>query len=129
MCQSFYSKAQRYLGVPFRPQGREPAAGLDCIGLALLVFDIPAAAVPKAYRIGDRHCLSGISRALGLCFEMISEGAGRSGDLLLIEIDRGRPHFAVRGPASHIHAHAGLRRIVETPGMPAEATRTFRRRN
>lgn len=124
---AFFKKARDFLGVPFRPQGRDPLVGLDCVGLTMLVFDIPVQKIPFRYRISQRQCMNAIVEQLGKYFDEVAKVDSVSGDLLLIEVGEGRAHFAVRGAGSHIHAHAGLSRIVESPGMPREATRSFRR--
>ena len=42
-------------------------------------------------------------------------GEGRAGDVALILFDAGQFHLGLIGPESLVHAHAGLRRVVETP--------------
>jgi fructose 1,6-bisphosphatase len=37
------------------------------------------------------------------------------GDVALIALPAGQYHLGVIGPASMVHAHAGLRRVVESP--------------
>ena len=44
-----------------------------------------------------------------------------AGDLLLIAAGPGQLHLAVWTGAGIVQAHAGLRRVVETPGWPGEA--------
>jgi hypothetical protein len=39
----------------------------------------------------------------------------RDGDVALIALAAGQFHLGVMGAASFVHAHAGLRRVVETP--------------
>jgi hypothetical protein len=39
----------------------------------------------------------------------------RTGNVALIALAAGQYHLGLIGPASLIHAHAGLRRVVETP--------------
>ena len=39
----------------------------------------------------------------------------RDGDVALMAVAAGQFHLGVMGPASFVHAHAGLRRVVETP--------------
>ncbi len=46
------------------------------------------------------------------------QGPPQTGDIALITCGHGQYHVALLGPDSHIHAHAGLRRVVETPGWP-----------
>jgi hypothetical protein len=45
--------------------------------------------------------------------------AAYPGDLLAVEVAPGRPHLAVLTEHGGVHAHAGLRRVVEGPIDPA----------
>ena len=45
--------------------------------------------------------------------------AARVGDVALIALPARQFHLALIGPAGIVHAHAGLRRVVEAPFDPA----------
>lgn len=103
------------LDVPFRPQGCDPATGLDCVGL-----------VWAAYRAAGRELvrpqgypLRGWTR-VRIEAALVAAGFGpvvgaHIGDVALIAFAAAQFHLGLIGPASLIHAHAGLRRVVETP--------------
>ncbi len=114
--------ARSLLGTRFRLHGRDPASGLDCIGLVLLAH---ARAGVRLTTLGlsDDYSLRGSSRAVleaGLRQAGLipRTGAPQPGDVALITCGHAQYHLAILGSSSHIHAHAGLRRVVETPGWP-----------
>lgn len=51
----------------------------------------------------------------------LGEAAGAivPGDVLLLRVGPTQHHCAIATHAGHVHAHAGLRRVVVTPGTPA----------
>ena len=114
--------ARTLLGTRFRLHGRDPTSGLDCIGLVLLAH---ARAGVRLYTVGlsDDYSLRGTKRAVleaGLKAAGLipRTGAPQPGDVALIDCGHAQHHLAILGKESHIHAHAGLRRVVETPGWP-----------
>ena len=116
MRADYAARARALAGTRFRLQGRD-ASGLDCVGLAMATYGIPADAVRRNYRLKGDH-RSEIERALKAGFRRIGERDARPGDLLLLLVARDRLHLAVRTDDGFVHAHAGLRRVVETPGFP-----------
>ena len=115
MNDQFVAPARALVGCRFRPQGRSPELGLDCIGLACAVYGIPAEMVPRDYRLrGDFR--DRIERELAARFRRV--WALRPGDLLLLSVAVDQLHLAVRTDLGFVHADAGLRKVVETPGSP-----------
>lgn len=82
------ARARRLIGVRFRAQGRDPAFGVDCVGLV-------------AAALGLRRC-----------------GNPRAGDVALFETGPGQLHLGVLTGAGVIHADARAGRVVERPGVP-----------
>lgn len=107
------------IGTPFRPQGRMPGLGLDCIGVA----EVAARAAGIRVRAPADYALSGdpcdrIERfiaALGL--EAVVPASAAPGDLILMATGETQKHLAVLTPQGFVHAHLALRRVVETPGQ------------
>lgn len=105
------------VGTRFRLHGRDPASGLDCVGLALSC--LAEAGRPLAFpaHYGLRN--TDISALLALSERVDGiHGAPpyRPGDILLTRPGPAQHHLLVAlGPASFVHAHASLRRVVETP--------------
>lgn len=106
--------AREAVGAPFRLQGRDPSAGLDCVGVVALALRAGGheGPIPSGYdlRCGDaaryRSCWAGLSGADGR----------RTGDVLLCLAGPRQLHLAIRTAAGFVHADAGLRRVVERPG-------------
>ena len=111
------TRALALVGVPFRPQGRDAQLGLDCIGLCLAAYRIPADLVRRDYRIrGDHRCE--VMTSLPDWFRRIGHRQMRAGDLLLLAVAEDQLHLAVRTTQGFVHADARLRRVVHTPGDP-----------
>jgi lipoprotein Spr len=115
----FAERACALVGTPFRPQGR-CARGLDCVGVAIATFDLPSEAVPRNYRLRGEH-IDQMRDHLRRYFRHVPLTWLRAGDLMLMRVSDDQLHLGVRTAAGFVHAHAGLRRVVETPGMPAWA--------
>ncbi len=111
------NRARSLVGVHFRPQGREVGLGLDCVGLVLEVFGIPAATVRRDYRL-RRHSQAELDRELCRFFDRLSADRRQSGDVLLCVVAPGQAHLAIECGASFVHADGRLRKVVETPGQP-----------
>lgn len=107
--------ARRLVGVRFRLHGRDPAHGLDCVGLAALAHG--CAAVPTGYplRGGDPESFAATIRALGF---VRRRATLRAGDLLLLRPGPMQLHLGLWTGTTLIHADAGIGRVVETPGGP-----------
>ena len=108
--------ARALIGTPFRLQGRG-RDGLDCIGLIAVVHGLHAEA-PRSYALRgtpsdqamemlDRHFI----RRLAM--------APQVADILLLQPGLDQLHLGLWTGTGLVHAHAGLRRVVETPGLPA----------
>lgn len=109
-------RALALAGVPFRPQGRD-RSGMDCVGLCLATYRIPAEQVRRDYRIRGNHQRE-VMASLLKWFRRVGEREGRAGDLLLLAVATDQLHLAVRTADGFVHADAGLRRVVHTPGDP-----------
>jgi cell wall-associated NlpC family hydrolase len=109
--------AERLVGVPFRLHGRDPARGLDCVGLvaaALAQVGRPVFA-PAGYRLRQ----VAIGRLLDAAARSgLEETAGtiEPGDVLLVRPGPAQHHLVIAATdGGFVHAHAGLGRIVLTP--------------
>ncbi|MBN8839717.1 MAG: peptidoglycan endopeptidase [Sphingomonadales bacterium] len=107
--------ARATIGARFRPHGRDPALGLDCVGVA--VWALAAGGwhgrVPAGYALAAGAAAVAPEMLDGL---VACDGAA-AGDLLLCRAGGGL-HLAIRTEAGVVHADAGLRRVVERPGAP-----------
>ena len=101
------------VGVPFRLHGRDPVTGLDCVGVAALVFGVRE--VPRGYsvRTADGAGVAALIDAAGL--RRVRRDPV-SGDLVLVKSGPAQCHLVVMTGAGFVHADAGIGRVVETPG-------------
>lgn len=106
--------ARAMVGASFRLHGRDPATGLDCVGVVALALRSAGheGPVPDGYRLR-----SGDVRRFAECWAGLVPAAGAAaGDVLLCRAAPGQVHLAIRTVAGIVHADAGLRRVVERPG-------------
>ncbi|NCP13757.1 MAG: C40 family peptidase [Sphingomonadales bacterium] len=113
--------ARALIGCPFRLHGRDPATGLDCVGLVSAVLQANGArpAPPSGYALRNLDIAQWLpsARESGL---VLSIGPIRAGDVLLIALGHYQHHLAIAAdPLCVVHAHAGLRRVVLQPRDPA----------
>lgn len=105
--------ARSLVGSPFRLHGRDPGTGLDCVGVAALVFGVSD--VPRGYsvRTADGGSVARLIDAAGL--RRVRRGPV-AGDLVLVKSGPVQCHLVVMTDAGFVHADAGIGRVVETPG-------------
>lgn len=116
MSIDYATRALALVGTRFRAQGRSPQ-GLDCVGVVLTTFGIAAAKVRADYALRGEH-LPELREELSRHFRKIPKAAMAAGDVMLLQAGERQPHLAVRTDRGFVHAHATIRRVVETPGMP-----------
>lgn len=104
------------IGVRFRPQGCDAATGLDCAGLVWTAYAAAEVRLvrPAAYPLRGWP-RARVEAALAAAGFAPAGGAARAGDVALIALAAGQFHLGLIGDATFVHAHAGLRRVVETP--------------
>lgn len=110
--------AEALIGTPFRLHGRQPGVALDCVGLvvAALATIGRKGVAPARYGLRNSAIADALACAPGLGLRTVS-GAIRPGDVLLVRSGPAQHHLLVAATGSgFIHAHAGLRRVVATPG-------------
>lgn len=108
------ARARRLVGARFRPQGRSRETGLDCVGLV--------AAALRARRVRSDYPLRGgsiaeLEQAFGQA-GLRRIDVALPGDVLVLGAGPEQLHLAVVTDQGFVHAHAGLGRVVETPGRP-----------
>jgi hypothetical protein len=112
-------KAVSLCGADFRLHGREAATGLDCIGLTnlcLLAAGLECD-VPTGYSIRGGAVQSIIeTMKLSGFVEIPDREAPRDGDVFLVRPSSIQLHFMICTEGGFVHAHAGLRKVVFSPG-------------
>jgi hypothetical protein len=109
------SRARALVGIRFRPQGRDPMLGLDCVGVAAAAMDIPAGRLRNDYSLRGQHLAEIEQELRGLGCRPAPPERAAAGDLLVCEAGPAQFHILVRAWESFVHADAGLRRVVERP--------------
>ena len=121
-------RARKLVGTRFRAQGRDPRTGLDCAGLAIVAFRLPAEQFRRDYRLRGDHRLE-LESVLDRDFRRVPRTQRRPGDLLMLAVAGDQLHLAIRTDAGFVHADATHGRVVETPGEPRWKTvAVYRRR-
>ena len=108
------------VGVPFRPHGRDPVIGLDCLGLVICAFQLRNVEVPR-YRLTDGDW-DRVQRGLAPWFVQFRER--RQGDLVVFRLPRCF-HFGVLAERHLVHADLTLGQVVARP-LPANLGREAR---
>lgn len=121
--------AETLAGTPFRLHGRDPATGLDCVGVVVAALQACGRPGAGPYGYGLRH--SSIARWLTHAAEAglaEADGATAPGDVHLVRPGPGQHHLLVAlAHGRFVHAHAGLRRVVIQPGpLPWPTARRWR---
>ena len=109
--------ARAMIGTPFRLQGRD-RDGIDCVGLVAMVHGLTDVA-PGVYPLRGTSA-DEIVAELDRHFRRRKESVPAAGDVLLLRPARLQHHLGIWTGAGLVHAHAGLRRVVETPAMPID---------
>lgn len=115
MNRALADAAMGLVGVRFRLHGRDPATGLDCVGVvaeAMRRAGLEPVA-PAGYRLRTISITALLRFAETNQFEP-SEPA--DADVLLAMVSPVQPHLAIRTPGGFVHAHAGLGRVTCLPG-------------
>lgn len=110
------SRARQCLGAGFRLHGRDPASGLDCVGLIAFALD-RAADAPRGYAMRGGEA-AGFAAMLDAAAMTRVAGAALAGDVLLMQPGPAQFHLALWTGSGIIHADARMRRVVEMPGKP-----------
>ncbi len=101
--------ARSMVGVRFRLHGRDPATGLDCVGLVALAT---GCAAPTGYPLRGGEP----GRIAGMLDTMLVRGELAVGAVLLMRTGPGQLHLGIWTGSGLIHADVGLGRVVERPG-------------
>lgn len=116
--QRLAQAALQFVGTPFRLHGRDPLRGLDCVGLlvaSLKECGFPASD-PAGYGLRNKTIAHHLEH-FGLSHFAPVTGPSECGDVLLVKPGPGQHHILICDEyGGFIHAHAGLRRVVHSPG-------------
>jgi hypothetical protein len=116
--QRLADAALSLVGLPFRMHGRDPATGVDCVGVAIAAVERTGRHidVPADYRLRGGLLTRFDQCALSCGLALVPAlGVGRSGDIILCQPAPQQFHIMVDAGDVLVHAHAGLRRVVAIP--------------
>lgn len=113
--------AEALVGTPFRLHGRDPARGLDCIGLLAAGLGTCGvdARLPNHYRLHNRATpdVTPFAAVLGFVRATLPF---RPGDVVFATPGPLQTHLLIAATdGGFVHAHAGLGRVVHAP-LPDE---------
>lgn len=112
--------SQQLVGTRFRLHGRDPASGLDCIGLLAAALHLAGRPVtlPSGYPLRLRDVQAWLPDPANLGFDEAS-GVPLPGDVVLLGLGAAQFHLAIAAEdGGWIHAHAGLRRVIHSSVLP-----------
>ncbi|HEX6374602.1 MAG TPA: peptidoglycan endopeptidase [Allosphingosinicella sp.] len=111
------ARARKLIGVRFRPQGRDPQHGLDCIGVAMMAMRVPKHKVRNDYIVPSSATAEEMNRDIAaLGFIRISPAVATAGDMLLVRPGPAALHLVILTGDGYLHADMRRRRTVEVPG-------------
>ncbi|WP_435418956.1 peptidoglycan endopeptidase [Parerythrobacter aurantius] len=109
--------ARALIGTRFRLHGRDCATGLDCVGVVLACLEAAGRPLsfPAAYGLRNADIAPWLALVEGIEVPCATRPP-LGGDILLVRPGPAQHHLLVAlGSHSFVHAHASLRRVVETP--------------
>lgn len=110
------ARAMSQIGTPFRLRGRTAGVALDCVGLVAHALDVaepPNFYSLKGTKIGFiKSCMDN----LGLC-RIDTSIPIQTGDIAVVECTEGQFHLMIAAADGWVHSHAGLQKVVHTPGQ------------
>ena len=127
----FAAAAAALRGTPFRLHGRDPATGLDCVGLVAAALKRCGRAVvaPEGYALRALSVapLLGFAARNGFAAADVAAVA-EAGDLILLRLSPIQAHLAIALDGERfVHAHAGLGKVVIGHGaLPGETIARWR---
>ena len=129
--EEFAAAAAAMCGVPFRLHGRDPATGLDCVGLVAVSLDRCGrkAVTPEGYALRALSIAPLLGFAARNGFAVLDPHApGEAGDLHLLRLSAIQAHLAIALDRERfVHAHAGLGKVVIGHGpLPGETIARWR---
>lgn len=107
--------AMSLVGVRFRLHGRDPATGLDCVGVVAEAMRRAGIepVVPTGYRLRSASVIGLLPFAQANLFEPV---ALAEADVALAMVNPVQAHLAVSTTGGFVHAHAGIGRVTFLPG-------------
>lgn len=102
------------VGARFRLHGRDPATGLDCVGVVAEAMRRAGLepVVPAGYRLRGASVTGLLPFAVANHFEPVTPS---DADVVLVMANPVQPHLLIAVPGGFVHAHAGIGRVTFLP--------------
>lgn len=116
--QMIADAATDLVGAKFRLHGRDPKTGLDCVGVVLCSLKSAglAPSAPACYGLRNRSDKQFLRHFYASGLSPVS-GSLAAGDVICAKAGPAQLHLLIAtGPAAFVHAHSGLRRVVNLSG-------------
>ena len=109
------ARACALVGTRFRPQGRDPDHGLDCVGTAAAAAGIPSERIARDYALRGQSLAQIEHQLCDLGCRPVVGAVLEPGDVVVCEAGPAQFHMVIITPFGFVHADAGLRRVVQRP--------------
>jgi lipoprotein Spr len=109
------ARASALVGSRFRPQGRDPDLGLDCVGAAAFACGIPSERIPRDYALRGQARAEIEHRLCDLGCRPVAGHVLAPGDVVVCQTGPAQFHMVIITPGGFVHADAALRRVVQRP--------------
>jgi cell wall-associated NlpC family hydrolase len=106
-------RARALVGTRFRPQGRDPRFGLDCVGTAAAAAGIAAGRVRRDYPLRGTDLAQVEEGLRDLGCARVATGVADPGDVIVCRAGPAQIHLGVATETGFVHADAGRRLVVE----------------
>jgi len=116
-------EARSWVGTPWHHQGRLKHVGVDCVGLIVGVAS--ALGLTLEDTTDYQRFPDGVTLAKELGRQLLLTQKPLPGDVMLFRVSRLPQHVAFCSPLGVIHAHQGVKTVVETSLSQAWRTRLF----
>ncbi|MFN3387431.1 MAG: peptidoglycan endopeptidase [Allosphingosinicella sp.] len=112
------ARARSLVGARFRPQGRDPETGLDCVGAAAAAAGVAAERIRRDYAMRGQTLAEIEHDLCDLGCVPVPGGAAAPGDVIVCATGPAQFHILVSTATGFVHADARLRMVVERPLPP-----------
>ncbi|HYD39113.1 MAG TPA: peptidoglycan endopeptidase [Allosphingosinicella sp.] len=109
------ARACALVGTRFRPQGRDPSHGLDCVGTAAFAAGIASERVPRDYALRGQSLAEIEHQLCDLGCRPVAGAVLELGDVVVCQTGPVQFHMVIITPFGFVHADAALRRVVQRP--------------
>ena len=109
------ARAMTQIGTGFRLHGRTPGIALDCVGLVAYAIGVGQVTQCYSLRGAKLKFILSYMDSIGLYVSVPFDCIG-NGDVAIVACSSHQFHLMVRAADGWVHGHAGIRKVVHTPG-------------